>query len=394
MITSSTPAHHGSAASVDARSAARTEHGGEFREEVARGRARERAGEQAVVATRSSAAQRWSADEEVTHDVPSERESVQDDATADRTAPTAVSGGGALDSEPNVDPVGEVDPQRSAVVASAARRLGSKDAASPQAAKAEADLVVPSTPILDTAAIQMLDAMHGFESRLQALFSAGDDVAPANQALKATTTPTMVGVNPSPASAAAGISIVDPNAHGAPELVRNDSTLHVSSEIGSPAMAHLAGRSAPTAGVAGIPPDPVARLSPADLPEFFESLQVRVDGALGNAFVELEPPELGRLTVEISLQPDGGVRADVRAENQDGFAALGARLQEMRTALLDRGFTSADVQLSLGLGERESHPESDSKSPRRSQEIANRELDAERVLALATSGGRSIDVWA
>jgi len=395
MITSSTPAYPGSTPSVDPRSGARTEHGGEFREEVARGRARERTGERSVVATRSSAAQRSSADDEATHDVPSERESVQDDATDDSSAPTSVNDGDTLDSEPNADHVGEVDPQRSAVVASVARRVGSRDAASPQAAKAESDPVVPSTPILSTAAIEMLAATHGLESRMQALFSAGDDVAPANQALKAATTPiTMVGATPSPASVEAAISIVDPSAHGGSELVRTDSALRVSSETGSPAMAHLAGRSAPTADISGIPPAPVPRLSPAELPQFFETLQVRVDGALGNAFVELEPPELGRLTVELSLQPDGGVRADVRAENQDGFAALGARLQEMRTALLDRGFTSADVQLSFGLGEREAHRESDSKSPRRSHQESNRELDAERVLALATSGGRSIDVWA
>jgi flagellar hook-length control protein FliK len=145
---------------------------------------------------------------------------------------------------------------------------------------------------------------------------------------------------------------------------------------------------APTAPVS------VARLTPAELPQFLDGLAVRVDGPAASAFVELEPVDLGRLTIELSLQPEGGVRAEVRAERPDGFAAIEARLPELRASLIGRGFASADVQLSLGLSQRDSRGNPEPSSPRRSRRDAGRGLDTERVLALAPSPSGSIDLWA
>jgi flagellar hook-length control protein FliK len=141
-------------------------------------------------------------------------------------------------------------------------------------------------------------------------------------------------------------------------------------------------------------PIPVARLTPAELPQFLEKLAVRVDGPAGSAFVELEPVALGRLTIELSLQPEGGVRAEVRAERPDGYAAIEARLPELRASLIGRGFASADVQLSLGLSQRDSRGNSEPSSPRRSRRDAGRDLETERALALAPSPSGSIDLWA
>jgi flagellar hook-length control protein FliK len=130
------------------------------------------------------------------------------------------------------------------------------------------------------------------------------------------------------------------------------------------------------------------------LPQFLEKLAVRVDGPAGSAFVELEPVALGRLTIELSLQPEGGVRAEVRAERPDGYAAIEARLPELRASLIGRGFASADVQLSLGLSQRDSRGNSEPSSPRRSRRDAGRDLETERALALAPSPSGSIDLWA
>jgi len=137
-----------------------------------------------------------------------------------------------------------------------------------------------------------------------------------------------------------------------------------------------------------------ARLAPAEIPQFLKDLQVRVDGTAGSAFVELEPIALGRLTVELSLQPEGGVRADVRAERPDGFAAIEARLPELRAALLERGFASADVQISLGLGQRDARREGDDMQSRHARLDGSQTIDTQRVLALAPNRTGSIDLWA
>lgn len=421
MITSSTRAHASSGPSVETRSTSRAERGGDFREELTRTRELERAderstdtdrasaedaraptdGERASDDTRSSAdgarsksdSEHSSAQARATRDDPSESESAHDDVTTDASTQDVANEGEPVDSEAKVALFAESATERPASTVTAARSAGDKDTSALEAAKPEAALVVPTitTPV----ALDVLDATPGLEARLHALFAAGDDAAPDPSAPKTSTTPVApVGASATAPTADATAAVVDPTAHAAPELARSAASSQGSSETASSAIAALAGRNASTADVAAIPQAPVTRLSPADLPQFFETVQVRVDGALGNAFVELEPPELGRLTFELSLQPDGGVRADVRAENQDGFAALGARVTEMRTALIERGFTSADVQISLGLGERESHHGSDSKSPRGSRNQSTRELDAERVLALARSVAGSIDVWA
>jgi len=401
MITPSTRAHAGRDPSVDARITARTERGGDFRDEIARSREPERSNARSNDAARSSPdSSRSSADAERTstrantaRDDAGEHESVHEEGTADASTSTAASEGETLDADVNGVRFGDGITDRPAQTATNGRPSTPKDGIAPDAAQAEAALVVPSTT--NPAAIETLDASHGLEARLHALFTIGDDVTVEDRALQATTTPiTTVGTAATATSTAATTPIVDLDGHAGAEIVRTAQSTTGTGETSSSAIAALSGRNAPTPDVAATAPTSVPRLSPADLPQFFETVQVRVDGAQGNAFVELEPPELGRLTFELSLQPDGGVRADVRAENQDGFAALGARVAEMRAALLDRGFTSADVQISLGLGERDSHRDSDSKPQRGSRNETTRELDAERVLALARSGAGSIDVWA
>ncbi len=139
---------------------------------------------------------------------------------------------------------------------------------------------------------------------------------------------------------------------------------------------------------------PPQRLTPAELPQFLQSLAVHVDAPAGSATVELEPLELGRLTVELTLQPEGGLRAEVRAERPDGYAAIEARLPELRASLIERGFANADIQLSLGLAQRESRRDAPSSGPRRGRSDTNRPLETERVRALVPNGVGSVDLWA
>src|SRR4029077_16025972 len=91
-----------------------------------------------------------------------------------------------------------------------------------------------------------------------------------------------------------------------------------------------------------------ARLSPAELPAFLERLAVRIDAPERSAVVHLEPAELGRLSIALSVEPGGHVRAELHAQRPEGYSALEARLPELQASLIERGFTSATLNLSLG----------------------------------------------
>lgn len=157
--------------------------------------------------------------------------------------------------------------------------------------------------------------------------------------------------------------------------------------IGAPGLVAETNTAQPTA------PTP-QRLAPAELPQFLQNLAVRVDGSANTALIELEPLDLGRMTVELTLQPEGGVRAEVRAERPDGFAAIEARLTELRASLIERGFASADIQLSLGLAQRDAGRENNASTSRRGRKHAADQLETERVLALSPKSPGSIDLWA
>ncbi len=340
-------------------------------------------------------AQRSSSREATAHDASVESENVRDDAASTDPVPAAPSDREPPSPEQQSARAVEIATHEVPEIAGTAAGSASKDTTAPEVAQDVASSVLPSGTILPTAAFEMLEKTQGLESRIQALLTSSDGTRPEPQPIQASvksvtkadeSAPSLVVDSGSPANHLSAHEVLD--------LARDARSSPGSMEIGSPAIAAVSGRTPATADVAALAAPSMPRLFPAELPQYFETLQVRVDGAAGNAFVELEPPELGRLTVELSLQPDGGVRADVRVENQDGFAALGARVQEMRTALLDRGFATAEVQISLGLAERETRRDSDSRSPRRSPSETAQELKAEHVIALATSGGRSIDVWA
>lgn len=402
MITPSTDVARGGLSNPETRTASRTESGADFREEVSRERARERSNERARVAEsdRAGAADPRPRDEGQSG-VDATRVETEADGSADseRDA-TAVARGDAARQVAEPDATGEQDPTRPT-----ASSETPKDAAPPRATKPETEALAPGTQFsIVQPALEPTDAARASAAtgRSIADASAPAEAASAREAVAGVGAPLAKPLAHAPALAPeAQFAIPDAGTHDATlpeglELPREHRSAHAA-DAGTNALAAAA--RGPTS-IADLSPAattaPVAatRLAPADLPQFLRDLQVRVDGAAGSALVELEPLELGRLTVELSLQPEGGVRADVRAERPDGYAAIEARLPELRASLMDRGFASADVQVSLGLAPRDPRRDAEAGQSRRTTRNTGRQLDAERVLALAPARTGSIDLWA
>lgn len=399
MITSTTQVPRGDVPVGEARGPARAERGTDFREEVARGRERERSTAErsrGSEAGRSPASER---DREVSRE--RETDAVEDQAPSEEVTADAA-GAEARDRTPATGTSSDT-PEDAASPATSAhpRGDGAKEAiATRPTPKTAAELVLPGMlPTSSASPIELLDLARGVPPQGPALLE-GKSSVPSTAVATPTVNPHVAkpaGAGPSAVLAANPAAAGDATAAEAVDLPHGVRTESAVTDNGSNALAIASRGSASIANVAPtaplealVPP----RLAPAQIPQFLETLQVRVDGAAGNAFVELEPVELGRLTVELTLQPEGGVRADVRAERPDGYAALEARLPEMRAALIGRGFASADVQISFGLAQRDPRRDSGSADPRRSQRDTARNLDTERVLALAPSRSGSIDLWA
>ncbi|MFN0009429.1 MAG: flagellar hook-length control protein FliK [Planctomycetota bacterium] len=181
------------------------------------------------------------------------------------------------------------------------------------------------------------------------------------------------------------------------------ATLHAARAAGSSALT-VDPRGATSAQPAASPAEGAAarepfapRLSPAELPGFLEGLAVRIDTPQRSAVVDLEPAELGRVSISLSLERDGHVRADVHAQRREGYAALEARLPDLRASLIERGFTDASVSLSLGLPDSRSQ-RSGAESRRGSSNTSRgRALAAAEIQALLPAPPArhgAVDLWA
>jgi flagellar hook-length control protein FliK len=140
-------------------------------------------------------------------------------------------------------------------------------------------------------------------------------------------------------------------------------------------------------------PAPI-RATPAELPSVFDRLAVHVHSADRKAIVELDPPELGRLSIALSLESGGRVRAEMRAERPSGYAALHSQLSQLHASLIERGFTSASVDLQLGLSNHDSQQSSAQRDGSRSSGGARRTLADADVRALVAAPAGAIDMWA
>lgn len=382
MITPPTSAH-GSLSSFEARGTARAESATDFREEVARGRER--------VARREPRAEdrEVAARDEVAPTETRDARTVEADAHADESAQTQ-------DASPTADADPRRDDARSTATNDAPKPPSPRARTSP-ATEADAAIVAPSegeasnaatpTPTVPIA-VEPIAVHDVASSRANAL-----PIAPASDGTVDAHAPATVAhavdAAPTGTESVAAADHADPPRETR-AVASGDSTPNHAPSAVTRAAPGVADVSPAQAATPAAPP----RLAPTEIPRFLDTLQVRVDGAANSALVELEPPDLGKLTVELVLQPEGGVRAEVRAERPDGYAAMEARLPELRASLVDRGFASADVQLSFGLAQRDPRGDAETARSSRSRRAAPRELEAERVLALAPSNTASIDLWA
>lgn len=213
-------------------------------------------------------------------------------------------------------------------------------------------------------------------------------VAPQNAVLPSGTTVPGLDAAPSGASSPA---------------VEALATLHAARAAGSAAISvdsrGASGASgAATAGESAAARETLApRVSPAELPGFLQGLAVRIDAPQRTAVVDLEPAELGRVSISLSLERDGHVRADVHAQRPEGYAALEARLPELRASLIERGFSDASVNLSLGLPDSRSQRSGAEGRRGSSNSDRGRTLAAAEIQALLpTPPARhgAVDLWA
>ena len=144
-------------------------------------------------------------------------------------------------------------------------------------------------------------------------------------------------------------------------------------------------------------PAPAPAASPEEAERAQEILrQIRLHLAPGRRAltVELEPRELGRLSIEIALR-NGRLFALVRAESPETLALLGARLPELLAALAEQGLEPESFELAQGFAEPRGHRQS-SLARRHAPAIAEQSAATtpERTVALHASPTPGIDTYA
>jgi Flagellar hook-length control protein FliK len=116
--------------------------------------------------------------------------------------------------------------------------------------------------------------------------------------------------------------------------------------------------------------------------------------ALRSATLQLEPRELGRLSIRVAMH-EGRVSAQVRAERPETLDLLRKHLPELQAALAGAGIQTESFTLELGTGERGDRPTADARpaAPARGNEFESR-LAERPPVAGAERGTRALDTWA
>ncbi|TAJ12357.1 MAG: flagellar hook-length control protein FliK, partial [Planctomycetota bacterium] len=115
---------------------------------------------------------------------------------------------------------------------------------------------------------------------------------------------------------------------------------------------------------------------------------------LRNATLNLEPRELGKLSIRISMH-EGQLAANVRAERPETLELLKKHLPELRAALAAAGIQTQSLDLELGAQERGDQPGPDARR-RAGAAGADASFEA-RVQAsrpIAMRGEPALDTWA
>lgn len=119
-----------------------------------------------------------------------------------------------------------------------------------------------------------------------------------------------------------------------------------------------------------------------------KQIKVSLHPKLRSANIQLNPAELGRLSIRLQVK-DEGVHAVVRAESAETLAALERHLPELRSMLASQGFEGAEFDLGMANGGREQGAPEQQQNQRRGDVPAGIELTPTalaRPLAAADGG--------
>jgi hypothetical protein len=86
--------------------------------------------------------------------------------------------------------------------------------------------------------------------------------------------------------------------------------------------------------------------------DILQQLRINLNASTRSAVIQLSPPELGLVTIQIKMEEDK-LRTLVRAERPETLDALARHLPELRNTLQQQGLQTNDIQLELGLGNRD-----------------------------------------
>ncbi|MBI3514937.1 MAG: flagellar hook-length control protein FliK [Proteobacteria bacterium] len=113
------------------------------------------------------------------------------------------------------------------------------------------------------------------------------------------------------------------------------------------------GTSAPSATASSAAPSAPARPAPVLLPLLDQVLPSLSQAASGNGSgrftIQLRPPELGRIQVDLKIAADGHVTATIVADRQDTLSLLQRDSHQLEQSLSDAGLSTnnGDLQFSL-----------------------------------------------
>jgi flagellar hook-length control protein FliK len=131
--------------------------------------------------------------------------------------------------------------------------------------------------------------------------------------------------------------------------------------------------------------------------EILKQIRLRLSPELRQATIHLSPPELGRLSIHLTLE-DRRLTAAVRSERRETLEALGRHLPELRAALASHGIEAEQFDLALGF-QNDPHAQGDPRDGERASSthpIARVESRSSRdeplTRALATASG--VDLYA
>lgn len=129
--------------------------------------------------------------------------------------------------------------------------------------------------------------------------------------------------------------------------------------------------------------------------DILKQVRLKLSPELRQATLSLTPPELGRISIRLSLE-DRRLTAWVRGEKRETLELLGKHLPELRATLATHGIEAEHFELALGFQDREHAHGEPQRSP--STSVSRAEASSETVelapLARALAAANGVDTFA